>query len=128
MAAYSCCCLVLNIKDRHNGNILVDALGMRRVAACHMSHIHHRLLLVAGHVVHIDFGFFLGNSPGAICFEKAAFKLSQVLLATADVKHAQSCSSFHFLSLARKWSMSWVAAIPHPSLNSKIFACSHSSP
>ncbi len=30
--------------------------------------------------MHIDFGFFLGNAPGAICFEKAAFKLSQVRL------------------------------------------------
>jgi hypothetical protein len=35
-------------------------------------------LLHSGHIVHIDFGFFLGNAPGAICFEKSAFKLSQV--------------------------------------------------
>lgn len=44
------------IKDRHNGNILLTA---------------------EGHVVHIDFGFMLTNSPGNMQFEKAPFKLTQ---------------------------------------------------
>lgn len=55
LAAYSIVCYVLQIKDRHNGNILVDA---------------------DGHICHIDFGFLLSNSPGGIRFERAPFKLT----------------------------------------------------
>ncbi|CAR23880.1 1-phosphatidylinositol 4-kinase [Lachancea thermotolerans CBS 6340] len=55
LAAYSIICYVLQVKDRHNGNIMVDN---------------------EGHVVHIDFGFMLSNSPGSVGFEAAPFKLT----------------------------------------------------
>ncbi|KAG7196152.1 Phosphatidylinositol 4-kinase pik1alpha (PI4-kinase)(PtdIns-4-kinase) [Scheffersomyces spartinae] len=55
LASYSIICYILQIKDRHNGNIMVDN---------------------EGHIIHIDFGFLLSNSPGSVGFEAAPFKLT----------------------------------------------------
>lgn len=59
MAAYSLVTYFLQIKDRHNGNIMID---------------------VKGRIVHIDFGFMLTNSPGALKFENVPFKLTEEYL------------------------------------------------
>lgn len=55
LAAYSIISYVLQLKDRHNGNVLIDN---------------------EGHIIHIDFGFMLSNSPGSVGFEAAPFKLT----------------------------------------------------
>ena len=39
---------------------------------------------VAGHIIHIDFGFMLSNSPGGVNFEAAPFKLTRELLEIMD--------------------------------------------
>ncbi|XP_020246312.1 phosphatidylinositol 4-kinase beta 1-like [Asparagus officinalis] len=63
MAGYSILCYLLQVKDRHNGNLLVDE---------------------EGHIIHIDFGFMLSNSPGGVNFESAPFKLTRELLEVMD--------------------------------------------
>ena len=42
------------------------------------------LLGGAGHLIHIDFGFMLSNSPGGVNFESAPFKLTRELLEVMD--------------------------------------------
>lgn len=55
--------MIVQVKDRHNGNLLMDE---------------------EGHIIHIDFGFMLSNSPGGVNFESAPFKLTRELL---EVRH-----------------------------------------
>lgn len=55
----------LQVKDRHNGNIMMDS---------------------SGHLIHIDYGFMLSNAPGGnwVRFEAAPMKLTRELLEVMD--------------------------------------------
>jgi len=72
LAGYSLYTYIFNVKDRHNGNILLDSQG---------------------HIIHIDFGFFLQNSPGGMGFESAPFKFTQEYL---DIIGGQDSVMFEY--------------------------------
>ena len=63
LAAYSLICYLLEIRDRHNGNILID---------------------INGNLIHIDFGFILGIGPGGKTYEQAPFKLTEEYVKILD--------------------------------------------
>lgn len=77
MAAYSIISFLLQFKDRHNGNIMVDD---------------------AGHIIHIDFGFCFDIAPGGVKFERAPFKLTSEMVAVmgGSIAH-QSFKAFEEL-------------------------------
>ena len=63
----------LDIKDRHNGNIMIDNKG---------------------HIMHIDFGFLLGTSPKNVGFERAQFKLVKSYVDILDGKDGKMFKYF----------------------------------
>ncbi|CAK7329726.1 unnamed protein product [Dovyalis caffra] len=82
-AGYAVASLLLQPKDRHNGNLLFDNVGR---------------------LVHIDFGFILETSPGGnMRFESAHFKLSHEMTQLLDPSGVMKSETwFQFVSLCVK--------------------------
>ncbi|KAF3520447.1 hypothetical protein DY000_02059014 [Brassica cretica] len=82
-AGYAVASLLLQPKDRHNGNLLFDDVGR---------------------LVHIDFGFILETSPGGnMRFESAHFKLSHEMTQLLDPSGVMKSKTWHqFVSLCVK--------------------------
>ena len=75
--AYSIVCFLMQIKDRHNGNILLDNKG---------------------HIIHIDFGFYFLSSPGKNSgFESAPFKLTRDFVSLMDGPNSRTFQKFREL-------------------------------
>ncbi|KAI8063818.1 hypothetical protein BC940DRAFT_327279 [Gongronella butleri] len=88
LAAYSVISYLLQIKDRHNGNIMLDD---------------------DGHIVHIDFGFIFDIAPGGGILEVSPFKLTteMVQIMGGDAQH-QAFRQFSELVVK-----AYLAARPH---------------
>lgn len=106
LAGYSLVCYLLAIKDRHNGNILIDR---------------------EGHLIHIDYGFILTTSPGSLRFERAPFKLTSEYIEVMGGKREDNpvYNEFYnlfeqgFLEVRKNWS-EFVAIVESMKLGSKM--------
>ena len=75
MAAYSVISFLMQFKDRHNGNIMVDDKG---------------------HILHIDFGFLFDIAPGGVKFERAPFKLTAEMIAVMGGSSAERSQAWRW--------------------------------
>eukprot|EP00549_Striatella_unipunctata_P000735 CAMPEP_0118715824 /NCGR_PEP_ID=MMETSP0800-20121206/27125_1 /TAXON_ID=210618 ORGANISM="Striatella unipunctata, Strain CCMP2910" /NCGR_SAMPLE_ID=MMETSP0800 /ASSEMBLY_ACC=CAM_ASM_000638 /LENGTH=531 /DNA_ID=CAMNT_0006622107 /DNA_START=166 /DNA_END=1761 /DNA_ORIENTATION=+ len=74
LAGYAVVSYLLGLKDRHNGNIMLDTKG---------------------HVVFIDFGFAMGMAPGhEASMERAAFKLTKEYIEVMDGEGSECFEEF----------------------------------
>jgi len=81
LAGYSLVCYFLQLKDRHNGNILLDSTGR---------------------ICHIDYGFMLSNSPGGnMGFESSPFKFQEdfITLLGGEEQESEHYSYFQLLMI-----------------------------
>ncbi|KAL7470903.1 hypothetical protein ACHAXS_011189 [Conticribra weissflogii] len=77
LAGYSLVAYLLGLKDRHNGNIMIDTRG---------------------HIIHIDFGFAFGMAPGhEWSFERAPFKLVKDYIDVMGGTNSQAFQDFQKL-------------------------------
>jgi phosphatidylinositol 4-kinase len=80
LAAYSLVSYLLGLKDRHNGNIMIDTRG---------------------HLIFIDFGFAMGMKPGhEFSFEQAPFKLTKEHVEVMDGVGSECYKEFQRLFVA----------------------------
>ena len=82
LAAYSLVCYFLQVKDRHNGNILL-----------------HK----SGYIIHIDFDFFLSNYPGIFLNLMCFFWLKIIIFQVKDLNQKNLCLSNCYQNMQMFW-------------------------